>query len=483
MRWIAPAPEIRSASVPAGGGVTRTLADVSARLDRLPLSPLHFRIMVIAAASLVFDTLDGLVSAFVLADLRYIWKIDVATIGLISAIGLAGYLVGAFCCGFIADRIGRKRTILFTLFLYSLFSASRGLSNNVPTFAVLNFLTFIFIGAESSTVPPYLAELWPARIRGKLNGCVMAFFGLGIALSPIWALLIIPDLGWRWALFLTAPFALLGAIMRTGLPESPRWLARMGREHEAEATTAQIEAQVEIQTHCALPAVTVSLQHPKEMPAPLQQPRVLLARLYRRITLMLWAAWFAEFGVFYTFQTFVPTILAAEGYAIVKSFTYSAVIYGAAIPAYVIGGYIVEWIDRKYSVLLSFAATALCGTLFGLATKPWQFMMFGGLTAFSLALGSTAIYTYTPELYPTEVRVTGMGVASAWGRAGAITALLVFGFLFRAHGKSILFTISDSILLLGAVAVGCYGPSTRGRRLEQTSEGTLVEDPRYASPS
>src|SRR5262249_42935956 len=157
---------------------------------------------------------------------------------------------------------------------------------------------------------------------------------------------------------------------------------------------------------------------------------------YRRITLMLWAVWFAEYGVLYTFQTFVPSILSAEGYSIVKSFRYSVVIYGAVIPGYILGGQVVEWLDRKYAILFAFIATGIFGTLFGLSKTPGEIMIFGGVTVFSLALGSTAIYTYTPELYPTEIRATGMGIASAWGRAGAVTLLLSFGYFFAFRGKS-----------------------------------------------
>ena len=120
--------------------------------------------------------------------------------------------------------------------------------------------------------------------------------------------------------------------------------------------------------------------------------------------------------------------LSSEGYSIVKSFRYSVVNYGAVIPGYILGGHVVEWLDRKYAILLSFVAIGLCGTLFGLSRTPREIMLFGGLTVFFLALGSTAIYTYTPELYPTEIRATGMGIASAWGRAGAVTLLLGFGY-------------------------------------------------------
>ncbi|MBA3963226.1 MAG: MFS transporter [Chthoniobacterales bacterium] len=452
-----------------------TLEQLSDRLDRLPTSRYHARILIIAALSLLFDTLDHVITGFVLASLRTTWDFELKTVGLISAIGLCGYLLGSFFCGFVADRIGRKKTILFTLIFYSFFSSARGFSNTLSTLAILNFFTLIFIGAENSTVPPYLVELWPTRSRGKLVGWMMGFFGLGIALSPIWALLIIPTWGWRWALFLTAPFALIGGIIRSSLPESPRWLLKVGRVSEAEGVLARIEAEVEKLTGTPLPLVTIK-QPSLDRLQPLLRPRDLLGASYRRITLMLWAAWFAEYGVLYSYQTFVPTLLSAEGYSIVKSFQYAVVIYGSGIPGYILGGQLVEWLDRKYAILLSFAVTGLFGTMFGLSKTPLEIMLFGGLTVFSLALGSTSIYTYTPELYPTEIRATGMGIASAWGRAGAVTLLLSFGYFFAVQGKSLLFIISDSVLLVASVAVFCFGPSTRGRKLEDTSQGVIIEE-------
>jgi putative MFS transporter len=341
-----------------------TLGEVSDRLDRLPGSRFHAKILIVAALSLLFDTLDTAVTGFVLASLRTVWHFDAKTIGVVSAIGLSGYLVGSAICGFIADHVGRKKTILFTLILYSVFSACRGLSDTVGVFAFLNFFTWFFVGAESSTVPPYLAELWPSRIRGKLVGWMMAFFGAGIALSSVWALLIIPTLGWRWALFLTAPFALIGGVMRSVLPESPRWLIRVGRIADAEAVLRRVEAEVAKSSARALPPVIPGHSRPQVCSRPVN-PKALLGAAYRSLTLMLWAAWFAEYGVLYTYQIFVPTILSAEGHSIVNSFRYSVVIYSAAIPGYILGGYVVEWLDRKYAIVLSFASVASFGTLFG----------------------------------------------------------------------------------------------------------------------
>jgi len=430
------------------------------------VSRFHAKILIVAALSLLFDTLDTAMTGFVLASLRSVWHFDAKTIGVVSAIGLSGYLVGSAICGFVADRIGRKKTILFTLILYSIFSASRGLSKTLSLFALLNFFTWFFVGAESSTVPPYLAELWPSRIRGKLVGWMMAFFGAGIALSSLWALLTIPTLGWRWALFLTAPFALIGGIMRSVLPESPRWLIRAGRPSEAETVLVRIETEVSQSTGRPL-APVIPGRSGQELSARRADPRQLLGVAYRSVTLMLWAAWFAEYGVLYTYQIFLPTILSAEGRSIVNSFRYSVVIYSAVIPGYVLGGYVVEWLDRKYAILLSFVAIAAFGTLFGHSRSPAEIMTFAGATVFFISLGSTAIYTYTPELYPTEIRATAMGIASAWGRVGAVTMLLVFGHFFVIHGKSLIFLIIDPILIISLIVVLCVGPPTRGKPLQE----------------
>jgi len=444
-----------------------TLGEVSDRLDRLPTSRFHAKILIVAALSLLFDTLDTAVTGFVLASLRTTCHFDAKTIGVVSAIGLSGYLVGSFICGFIADHIGRKKTILFTLILYSIFSAWRGLSNTVGVFAFLNFFTWLFVGAESSTVPTYLAELWPSRTRGKLVGWMMAFFGAGIALSSVWSLLIIPTLGWRWALFLTAPFALIGGIMRSVLPESPRWLVRAGRLADAETFMVRIEAEVS-KSSGPLLAPVIPGQRTEEPSARRAHTSELLRTPYRSITLMLWIAWFAEYGVLYTYQIFLPTILSAEGQSIVKSFGYTVAIYSSVIPGYILGGYVAEWLDRKYAILLAFVSIAAFGTLFGHSRSPAQVMTFAGLTVFFLSLGSTAIYTYTPELYPTEIRATAMGIASAWGRVGAVTMLLVFGHFFATLGKSLLFLIIDPVLIAAVIVVLCFGPSTRGKQLQET---------------
>ena len=446
--------------------MSATTPGLLARLDRLPPSRFHLMVLVVAGMSLFFDTLDTVVTGFAFAAFRTEWGLGASALGITSAIALAGYLVGSVLVGFLADRFGRKAVMTWSLALYSLFSAARALSPGIETFVVLNFFTWLFVGMESCVVPPYLAELWPSRLRGRFNGGMMAFFAFGIALSPVWALVFLPSVGWRWTLALTAPFALLIGAMRVVLPESPRWLLSQGRDAEAEAAVMSIERRVAASHGGVLPPV-VAVAAP--VAARRVQRRDIVARGVLPLTAMLWLVWFTEYGVLYTFQSVLPTLLALDGFSIVRSTQFSVVIFSGFIPGYILSGFFLDLVGRKTWLMVSFAGIGLSGTLFGFSHTPGEIMACAWFTAFFLGNGSTAIYTYTPELYPTEIRTTAMGMASAWGRAGGILLLLVFGIFSILQGRLALFVVSDGLLLASIVAVALLGPNTKGRTLEATS--------------
>ncbi len=412
-----------------------------------------------------------MVTGFAFASLRVEWGLKTSALGVTAAIGLAGYLVGSLLVGFLADRFGRKAVMTWSLGLYSLFSASRALSGGIGTFATLNFFTWLFVGMESCVVPPYLAKLWPSRLRGRFNGWMMGFFAFGLALSPVWALVFMPHLGWRWTLALTAPFALLIGAMRSVLPESPRWLLSRGRAAEAEAVVDAIERRVA--RGGALPPVVPIAAPP---PALAARRRDIVARPLLPLTLALWLAWFTEYGVLYTFLTVLPTLLANEGLSIVRSTQFSVVIFSGFIPGYVLSGYVLDRLGRKPWLIGCFAGVAVSGTLFGFSGTPAGIMGFAWFSAFFLGSGSTTIYTYTPELYPTAIRTTAMGFGSAWGRAGGITLLMVFGIFSVLQGRLALFMVSDGLLLASIVAIALVGPVTAGRTLEATAALAAAEN-------
>jgi putative MFS transporter len=162
------------------------------------------------------------------------------------------------------------------------------------------------------------------------------------------------------------------------------------------------------------------------------------------------------------------------GHRVVASFAYSVLIYMAYIPGYIFGGYLADVLDRKWGIFAAFLSTAVFGTLFGSAQVDRWIVLFGALTAFSAACGSTCIYTYTPENYPTDIRATGMGIASAWGRAGSITLLLIFGVFAVLKGKLFLFMVADVLLLGAAIVVAVLGTSTKFKTLEVSAGESSV---------
>ena len=199
------------------------------------------------------------------------------------------------------------------------------------------------------------------------------------------------------------------------------------------------------------------------------RPGAVLAPGVLPLTLMLWLVWFTEYGVLYTFQSVLPTLLATEGFSIVRSTQFSVVIFSGFIPGYMLSGVFLDRLDRKTWLMLSFLGIGVSGTLFGYARTPAEIMACAWFTAFFLGNGSTSIYTLTPELYPTAIRTTAMGFASAAGRAGGILLLLAFGVFSVLQGRLALFVVSDGLLALSIVAVAILGPRTRGRTLEATS--------------
>ncbi|MCK1391072.1 MFS transporter [Bradyrhizobium sp. 1] len=454
-----------------------TAQGLVARIDRLPPSRFHFQVLIVAGLSLFFDTLDTAVTGFAFAAFRTEWNLGPLALGVTSAIGLSGYLLGSVLVGFVADRFGRKAVMTWSLGLYSLFSASRALSGGIEVFCLLNFFTWIFVGMESCVVPPYLAELWPSRLRGRFNGWMMSFFAIGIALSPVWALLLIPTVGWRWTLALTFPFALLIGLMRTFLPESPRWLVSQGRTEEAERIVASIEAHVTRSNGGVLPPIVPIAAPIATRPV---SRREIIAPAILPVTIMLWLVWFTEYGVLYTFQSVLPTLLAMDGFSIVRSTQFTVVIFSGFIPGYIGAGYFLDLVGRKYWLMICFAGIGISSTLFGLANTPMTIMACAWFTAFFLGNGSTCIYTYTPELYPTEIRTTAMGMASAWGRVGGILLLLAFGIFAVLHGRLALFLVSDGLLIASIIVVALVGPNTKGKTLEATSAARDVPAPANA---
>lgn len=447
------------------------MATIGARLERLPYSRFHARLLVMGGVGYTFEAMDQAVVAFVLTVISPLWALTSVQTGILGGASYVGFMLGAFLAGALADQFGRKAVMIGAVFVYCLATVGNAYVSDWHQFYAWRVAAGVGTGAESTIVAPFLAEFVSSRYRGRFTAAVAGFFSFGFVGAALLGNYLVPH-HWRLTMLLTATPIVLVLWWWKALPESPRWLERKGKLAKAEAIVEQAERETERALGKPLPPPA------EEAPAPAKIGGHLFANLaalaspsLRRLTAMSLIVWFALVACYYAFFTWIPTLLARSGHSVAKSFSYSLIIFIAQIPGYYSAALLVELIGRRALIavyLLGAGASAL-----GLALAPDDATIIATGVALSFFMNGAfaGLYAYTPEIFPTEVRVTGCGVASSFGRIGSITSPILVGWLFPRFGFGGVFGTATAVLLAGALAVVLLGIPTKGRSLEAIAAG------------
>lgn len=444
---------------------------ISARVERLPFSAFHRKLLLAGGLGYTFDAMDAAVLAFVIPVLRTTWGLSTVQLGMMVSAGFAGAVIGALAAGTLGDLIGRRKVMMSALVLYCVASAASALVNDWTTFVGLRVVAGIGAGAESVIIAPYLSEFVARRYRGIFTGALAGFFSFGFVLAALLGYFLVPASpeGWRHVVLVTAAPVVMLLWWRRTLPESPRWLESQGRSAEAESILKAMEAS-EVDRGGTLPPLDPeevnSLPPSCERGSPLKNYGALLSRQLRPITIMTWAMWMSQSFSYYAFFTWIPSLLVQSGMTITKSFGFSIVIYVAQIPGYFSAAWLNERIGRKAVIVSYMLLGGLAAIAMGLAKGDGQIMLAGVALSFFMNGAYAGIYAYTPEVFPTHVRATGTGLASSMSRLGGIAAPLLVGMVYPAAGFVGVFGMTTAVLLFGALAVLIFGVSTKNRSLE-----------------
>ncbi|MBR8282570.1 MFS transporter [Burkholderia vietnamiensis] len=447
------------------------MSSVAARLERLPFCGFHKKLLFMGGLGYTFDAMDSSSMAFVLPAISKAWGLTSVQTGLIASSTYTGFFFGAMLAGLSGDRFGRRLVMMTALVIFCIASLISSQVDHWQTFYAIRIFAGFGAGAESAIVAPFLSEFIARKYRGAFTGALAGFFAFGYVMSAILGNLIIPHFhdGWRYVVVITSLPIFILLWWRRDLPESPRWLESRGRLVEANATLDRIEAAILKEGHTFNPVNPASVQ---SVPQTNRSSffgnfGAIWSPTLRKTTAMSWAMWFSIAFSYYAFFTWIPSLLVQHGMTITKSFGFSLLMYAAQIPGYLSAAYLNERLGRQGTIAgyMIFGGLSAVGMAF--ASTSWQIAAAGVCLSFFMNGTFGGIYAYTPEIFPTHLRATGVGTSSSFGRIGAVIAPILVGVIYPTMGFSGVFGVTTCILLLGAAIVLIFGIPTRGLALEE----------------
>ncbi|MBR1645940.1 MAG: MFS transporter [Selenomonadaceae bacterium] len=412
----------------------------------------------------------GLIS-FVLPVLAKEWGLSPEQVGWIGSIGLIGMALGAVLAGTVADKFGRKNVFAATVILYSVATGLCAVAWSYESLLTFRFLVGFGLGGELPVAATLMSEYAPTHLRGRFIVLLESFWGLGWLVAALISYFIIPAFGWHIAFIIGALPALYVFLIRLHMPESIRYLLSKGRIDEAREIILSLEKKLGV----------VSKPFDKEFvdeSTPIFKLNVstLWTKTFRVRTLMLWLAWFGIVFSYYGIFMWLPSIVFAQGFEVVKTFEYVLIMTLAQLPGYFAAAWLVDIIGRRYTLSSFLLLSGICAYFFGNASTADGILMWGAAMSFFNLGAWGVIYTYTPELYPTAIRALGSGWAAGFGRIGGMLAPMLVGVLL-AHGSpiNIIFVMFASVFVIISVVVLSLGIESKKKSLEEIDAAFKVK--------
>jgi MFS transporter, putative metabolite:H+ symporter len=417
------------------------------------------KLMIICGLGWAADAMEVLLISFALPSITQEWHLTSGEKALLNTTIFLGMLAGALIWGRMSDLLGRKIGFISTIAIDSLFGLLSAFAPSFIWLVILRTLTGFGVGGTLPVDYSIFAEYLPKENRGRYLVLLESFWALGVIAAAGLAWLIVPLVGWRWLLAISALPGVIIFFIRRDIPESPRYLLVNGQPERAR----EILAQVARYNGNSLPDLPL---RPMEKTTQARSSDLLKPGL-RRTTLLLWLMWFGISLGYYGVFTWLPTFFKDSGMALLPVYQNSFILALAQLPGYFSAAYLVEKWGRRRTLAFYLVASGVFTYLFAAATSLNMLVAMGIWMSFFTLGAWGAMYAYTPEAYPTNLRGTGMGTASAMTRiSGALAPSM--GIALMGYSLALPLTIFALAFVISGVAALGLPLETSQKALEDT---------------
>ncbi|MBG9817459.1 MULTISPECIES: MFS transporter [Bacillus] len=415
------------------------------RMESVPFSRWHLKPRIIMGSATFFDAFDALSLAFVLPVLIGMWNLSPAQIGLLIGSGYIGQAIGAIFFGWLAERRGRVFSAKWTVFLMSIMSIACVFSGNFMALFIFRFIQGIGVGGEVPVAASYINELSRAQGRGRFFMLYEMIFPLGLMISAQIGAFVVPSFGWKWMFLIGGIGGLIVFVFFFMLRESPRWLISKGRLDEAERIIEEIEASTDKRMPVA-----------KQVSSSTEKGdwKELFSTFYRKRTLIVWGLWFSAYFVSNGLNNWLPSLYNTVYHLPVGDSLRAASLTNILQTIGVFAcAFLIDKVGRKRWATIAFVLTGVLLTALWIsgANSPESVIYLGSAAYGMMGTITVLLYLYTPEIYPTRMRVIGTAFATAWLRLASAIAPIMIGFILEVSGVSTIFILFASVTVVGAI--------------------------------
>jgi MFS family permease len=394
------------------------------------------RALVAASFGWMLDSFDVMLYAMVLAALIADLGLTKATAGLLGSLTLVASAVGGFVFGVVADRLGRRKALMASILIYSVFTAACGFATGVLMLAVFRIFLGLGMGGEWASGASLVSETWPAEHRGKALGIVQSSWAVGYAAAAAVAALVLPVWGWRGVFFVGVAPAVFTLWVQRKVKEPEIWMTVRAKAPRLQTGLGEIFGRKRL-------------------------------RLTLFVTLMNACTMFGWWG----FNLWLPAYLSMapeQGGIGLSPRTMSALVIFMQLGmwlGYITFGFISDRFGRKRSYVGFLLIAAVFMVLYSQARQPLLLLVLGPFVAFFGTGYFTGFGALTAEIYPTAVRATAQGITYNTGRIVSAAAPFVVGSLAETRGFGVSFILIAAAFLAAALFwVGI--PETAGKALD-----------------